>query len=61
MLHGIKLNRGFFVAPPCVGVCRTAVADWKPMPSASMRPTRLEGHELQSVAGRLSRTVPAIR
>lgn len=43
MLHWIKLNRGFLVFLLCFGVFRTAVADWNPIPSGSMRPTLLEG------------------
>ena len=36
-------NRGFLVFLLCFGVFRTAVADWNPVPSGSMRPTILEG------------------
>lgn len=36
-------NRGFFVFVVCLGVFRTAVADWNPIPSGSMRPNLLEG------------------
>lgn len=36
-------NRGFLVFLLCFGVFRTAVADWNPIPSGSMRPTLLEG------------------
>ena len=43
MLLWIKLNRGFLVFLLCFGVFRTAVADWNPIPSGSMRPTLLEG------------------
>lgn len=36
-------NRGFLVFLLCFGFFRTAVADWNPIPSGSMRPTLLEG------------------
>jgi signal peptidase I len=36
-------NRGFVVFLLCFGFFRTAVADWNPIPSGSMRPTLLEG------------------
>ena len=36
-------NRGFIVLLLCFGLFRTAVADWNPIPSGSMRPTLLEG------------------
>jgi len=36
-------NKGFVVFLLCFGVFRTAVADWNPIPSGSMRPTLLEG------------------
>lgn len=36
-------NRGFIVFLLCFGLLRTAVADWNPVPSGSMRPTILEG------------------
>jgi signal peptidase I len=36
-------NRGFLVFLLCLGFFRTAVADWNPIPSGSMRPTLLEG------------------
>lgn len=36
-------NRGFLVFLLCLGLFRTAVADWNPVPSGSMRPTILEG------------------
>jgi signal peptidase I len=39
----LKANRGLLVFLVCFGVFRTAVADWNPIPSASMRPTLLEG------------------
>jgi signal peptidase I len=43
MIQWLKNNRGFFVFLLCFGVFRTAVADWNPIPSGSMRPTLLEG------------------
>ncbi len=39
----IHQNRGFLLFLLCFGVMRTAVADWNPIPSGSMRPTLLEG------------------
>ena len=36
-------NRGFLLFLLCLGLARTAVADWNPIPSGSMRPTLLEG------------------
>lgn len=39
----IHSNRGFLVFLLCLGIFRTAVADWNPIPSGSMRPTLLEG------------------
>lgn len=39
----LKKNRGFIVLLLCFGLFRTAVADWNPIPSSSMRPTLLEG------------------
>jgi len=36
-------NRGFLLLLLCFGVFRTAIADWNPVPSGSMRPTILEG------------------
>ena len=43
LLNWIKSNRGFIVLLLCFGIFRTAVADWNPIPSGSMRPTLLEG------------------
>ena len=43
LLNWIKSNRWFIVLLLCFGVFRTAVADWNPIPSGSMRPTLLEG------------------
>jgi signal peptidase I len=43
MTHWIKHNRGFLIFLLCFGFFRTAVADWNPIPSGSMRPTLLEG------------------
>jgi signal peptidase I len=38
-----KQNRRFLVLLLCFGFFRSAVADWNPIPSGSMRPTLLEG------------------
>jgi len=43
MLTWIRKNKGFVVFLLGFGVFRTAVADWNPIPSGSMRPTILEG------------------
>ncbi len=43
MKHWLRDNRGFLVFLLCLGVFRTAVADWNPVPTGSMRPTILEG------------------
>jgi signal peptidase I len=43
MISWISRNKGFLVFLLCFGVFRTAVADWNPIPSGSMRPTLLEG------------------
>ena len=39
----IRANKGFIAFLLLFGVFRTAVADWNPIPSPSMRPTLLEG------------------
>jgi signal peptidase I len=39
----LSKNKGFLVFLLCFGVFRTAIADWNPIPSGSMRPTLLEG------------------
>jgi signal peptidase I len=39
----LRANRGLVVFLLCFGFFRTAVADWNPIPSSSMRPTLLEG------------------
>ncbi len=39
----IRANKGFLVFLLLFGVFRTAVADWNPIPSSSMRPNLLEG------------------
>ncbi|WP_457422238.1 signal peptidase I [Roseateles sp. P5_E7] len=41
--HTLKANRGFIVFLLGLALLRTAVADWNPIPSGSMRPTLLEG------------------
>lgn len=43
MRSWLRANRGFLLFLLLLGVFRTAVADWNPIPSASMRPTLLEG------------------
>ena len=39
----LKNTRGFLALLLGMGLLRTAVADWNPVPSGSMRPTILEG------------------
>ena len=39
----LRQNRGFLIFLICFGFFRSAVADWNPIPSGSMRPTLLEG------------------
>lgn len=39
----MRANKGFLMFLLLFGVFRTAVADWNPIPSASMRPNLLEG------------------
>ena len=39
----LRTNKGFVLFLLLFGVFRTAVADWNPIPSASMRPNLLEG------------------
>ena len=43
MKRWLKENRGFLIFLLCFGFFRTAIADWNPIPSASMQPTLLEG------------------
>lgn len=43
MRHWLKENRGFLLFLLCFAFFRTAIADWNPIPSGSMRPTLLEG------------------
>jgi len=43
MKNWLKENRGILAFLLFLGVFRTAVADWNPIPSGSMRPTLLEG------------------
>jgi signal peptidase I len=43
MKRWITENRGFVAFLICFGLFRTAVADWNPIPSGSMRPSLLEG------------------
>lgn len=42
-IRWLRANRGFLVFLLCFGLLRTAIADWNPVPSASMRPSILEG------------------
>jgi signal peptidase I len=39
----VRANKGFLMFMLLFGVFRTAVADWNPIPSGSMRPNLLEG------------------
>lgn len=39
----VSANKGFLVFLMCFGIFRTAIADWNPIPSGSMRPNLLEG------------------
>jgi signal peptidase I len=43
LLKVFKAHRGFLLFMLSFGLLRTAVADWNPIPSGSMRPTLLEG------------------
>jgi len=43
MKQWLKNNRGFLLFLVAFGFFRTAIADWNPIPSGSMRPTLLEG------------------
>ena len=43
MRQWIRSNRGFVVFVAAFAFFRTAIADWNPIPSGSMRPTILEG------------------
>jgi len=43
MKHWLRGNKGFIAFLLLFGVFRTAVADWNPIPSGSMRPNLLEG------------------
>ena len=43
MKKWLKENRGVLVFILCLGLFRTAIADWNPVPTGSMRPTILEG------------------
>ena len=43
MKHWVRANKGFLAFLLLFGVFRTAVADWNPIPSGSMRPNLLEG------------------
>ena len=43
MTNWVRANKGFLLFLMLFGIFRTAVADWNPIPSASMRPNLLEG------------------
>lgn len=43
LAKGVRDHRGFLVFLLAFGFLRTAVADWNPIPSGSMRPTLQEG------------------
>ena len=43
MKNWLRNNRGLLVFIVCLGLFRTAIADWNPVPTGSMRPTILEG------------------
>jgi len=43
MKNWAKENRGFIALLICLGLFRSAIADWNPIPSGSMRPSLLEG------------------
>lgn len=43
MINLLRNNRGFLCFVLLLGIFRTAVADWNPIPSGSMHPTLLEG------------------
>ena len=43
MKNWARANKGFLMFLVLFGVFRTAVADWNPIPSASMRPSLVEG------------------
>jgi signal peptidase I len=43
MTPWLRENRGFLIFLLCFAFFRSAVADWNPIPSESMRPTLLEG------------------
>ena len=43
MKNWMRANKGWLMFLMLFGVFRTAVADWNPIPSASMRPNLLEG------------------
>jgi signal peptidase I len=43
MKDWLRQNRGYIGFLLCLALVRTAVADWNPIPSGSMRPTLLEG------------------
>ena len=52
----MRANKGFLMFLLLFGVFRTAVADWNPIPSASMRPNLLEGDVV--FVNRLAQGIP---
>ncbi|MBB2487410.1 signal peptidase I [Mitsuaria sp. WAJ17] len=43
VMQWLRENRGFLIFLLCFGFFRTAIADWNPIPTGSMRPNLLEG------------------
>jgi signal peptidase I len=43
VMQVLRENRGFLIFLLCFGFFRTAIADWNPIPTGSMRPNLLEG------------------
>ena len=43
LMQVLRENRGFLIFLLCFGFFRTAIADWNPIPTGSMRPNLLEG------------------
>ena len=54
----LRDNRGFLLFLCSFALFRTAVADWNPIPSASMRPTLLEGDVVLSTAWPMTSSCP---
>lgn len=59
MKRWLKNNRGFILFLVLLGVFRTAVADWNPIPSGSMRPTLIEGDVVTPTNGCSADLLPA--